>query len=247
MKTVRFRFYEELNDFLPEEKRKISFEHTFIGRTSVKNMIESLGIPHSEIDLILVKGKSVDFSYIVNDRDEISVYPVFESFDISKVQHLRPQPLRKPKFIIDAGLGKLAKNLRMFGFNTTYKNNLTDEEFVAVSLKEKRAIITQNRELLKRNAVTHGYWVRSQTPEENVIEIIRRFDLKNQIKEFTRCVECNTLLSQVKKEEIIAPLPPGVQDWYNEFFLCPYCNKVYWRGSHYDKIKLFVEKVIPVI
>ncbi len=106
-KKVFIRFYEELNDFLPKEKQKKRFTHYFIDRTSVKDLIESLGIPHTEVDLILVNGKSVSFKYIIKNGDDISVYPVFESLDISDVQHLRAKPLRKPKFICDVHLGNL--------------------------------------------------------------------------------------------------------------------------------------------
>ena len=94
MHKIYLRFYEELNDFLPEEKRKKRFIHQFIDRTSVKDLIESLGVPHTEVDLILANGKSVNFKYLINDEDDISVYPVFESFDITAVQHLRPKTLR---------------------------------------------------------------------------------------------------------------------------------------------------------
>ena len=142
---INIRFYEELNDFLPEEKRKIRFVHHYIDRTSVKDLIESLGVPHAEVDLILVNGKSVGFDYLINDEDDISVYPVFESFDITDIQHLRPKPLREPKFICDVHLGKLARYLRMMGFDVYYYNDLTDEKIVSVSLKEKRAILTKDR------------------------------------------------------------------------------------------------------
>ena len=247
MKTAYFRFYEELNDFLPPEKRKIKFEHPFFCRASVKDIIESLGVPHTEIDLILVNGKSVDFSYIINDKDEISVYPVFESFDISEVQHLRPQPLREPKFIVDVHLGRLAKNLRMLGFDTLYKNNTKDNELIDISQKERRTIITKNREILKRNNVTHGYWIRSKTPEDTVIEIIKRFDLKNQIRELTRCLECNLLLKKTEKEKIADKIPAKVELRHNEFFICVDCNKIYWKGSHYNKMSALVKKILRVL
>ena len=146
---IYIRFYEELNDFLPEERKKKRFEHQFIDRTSVKDLIESLGVPHTEVDLILVNGKSVNFKYLINDSDDISVYPVFESLDISEVQHLRPKPLREPKFICDVHLGKLARYLRMMGFDVFYKNNFDDEEIVRISLKERRAILTKTEEYLK--------------------------------------------------------------------------------------------------
>jgi len=236
MHKVYIRFYEELNDFLPKEKRKIRFVHNYIDRTSVKDLIESLGVPHTEVDLILVNGKSVGFDYLINDSDDISVYPVFESIDISDVQHLRPKPLRKPKFIADVHLGRLARYLKMTGFDVLYDNNYNDEQIVKISLKERRAILTKDRGILKRNEVTHGYWVRSTKVKEQLKEVINRFDLKKEIKEFSRCIECNTKLKRISKEKVIDELPPKVAEWHNEFYRCPTCNKIYWKGSHYKRM-----------
>ena len=243
MKAAYFRFYEELNDFLPTEKRKTRFEHHFIDRTSVKDMIESFGVPHIEIDLILVNGKSVDFSYLISDKDEISVYPVFESIDISNVQHLRAEPLREPKFILDVQLGKLARYMRIIGMDTVYKNNSTDDELVDISLKEKRTILTKDRGTLKRNEVTHGYWIRNESPEEQLKEVVDRFDLKNQIREFTRCLECNSLLIKIEKEKIIDRLPPKVKDRQNKFYFCEMCDKIYWQGTHIERMKNIIAKI----
>ena len=240
MHKIYLRFYEELNDFLPEEKRKKRFVHQFIDRTSVKDLIESIGVPHTEVDLILTNGKSVDFRYLFNDEDEISVYPVFESFDISDVQHLRPKPLRKPKFIADVHLGRLTRYLRMMGFDVLYKNDFNDDEIVEISLNKKRAILTKDRGILKRSEVTHGYWVRSTKVEEQVKEILNRFDLQKEIKEFSRCLECNELLKQIRKESIIRQLPPKVANSQNEFMHCPVCNKIYWKGTHYQKMLTFI-------
>jgi uncharacterized protein with PIN domain len=243
MHTIYLRFYEELNDFLPEERKKKRFEHQFIDRTSVKDLIESLGIPHTEIDLILVNGKSVNFKYLITDADDISVYPVFESLDITEVQHLRPKPLRNPKFVVDVHLGRLTKYLRMIGLDVSYKNNFDDDEIVRVSLKEKRAILTKDRGILKRNEVTHGYWVRSIKVEEQVREILDRFDLKKEIKEFSRCLECNQLLVPIKKEEVIDELPPKVAQTQNEFYQCPSCMKIYWKGTHYRRMFSFIQSL----
>jgi len=243
MKKVYFRFYEELNDFLPSEKQKIKFEKAFTGRQSIKDIIESLGVPHTEIDLILVNGNSVGFSYIISDNDDISVYPVFESLDISSVQHLRPQPLREPRFIVDVHLGKLARFMRMFGFDSSYKNIYAENDIVSLSLNERRTILTKDREILKRNDVTHGYWLRSESPKEQLKEIISRFDLKNLIKEFSRCLECNTLLKKIEKEEILDRLLPKVREWQNEFYFCSVCNKIFWKGSHYNRMKRLTNKI----
>lgn len=243
MKKIHLRFYEELNDFLPKEKQKAKFSHAFIDRNSVKDVIESFGIPHTEVDLILINGKSVGFDYLINDGDEISIYPVFESFDISDVQHLRPKPLRNPKFIADVHLGKLTRYIRMIGFDVIYKNSYTDDEIVKLSKNEKRTILTRDVGILKRNEVTHGYFVRNTKVKKQVIEVIKRFDLQKEINEFVRCIECNDLLINVEKKAILQQLPPKVAASQNEFSRCPSCKKIYWQGTHHQQMHSFIKTV----
>lgn len=247
MHSAYFRFYEELNDCLPGEKRKVRFCHNYTHQASVKDMIESLGIPHTEVDLILVNGASVGFDYLIKDGDEISVYPVFESLDISDVQHLRPQPLREPKFVADVHLGKLTRYLRMMGFDVLYRNNIDDEEIVKISVNERRAILTKDLGILKRNAVTHGHWVRSNTIKKQVTEVINRFDLKKSIKEFTLCIDCNQALVPISKSEILDELPQKVAESQTAFSRCPSCNKNYWMGTHYQKMHAFIQSLKTIV
>jgi uncharacterized protein len=244
MAKVYIRFYEELNDFLTDgKKRKTRFGHEVPGSPSVKDTIESLGVPHTEVDLIMVNDKSVDFSYNIKDGDDISIYPVFESFEISGIQHLRPHPLREPRFILDVHLGSLAKYMRLAGFDSLYRNDLTDEEIVSISLKEKRTILTKSRELLKRSGVTHGYWIRNTDVREQLKEVIQRFQLERFILPFTLCLECNSRLAETGKEEVEKELPPKVKLYHNEFKRCPGCGKIYWKGTHYEKMHRFIEKL----
>lgn len=243
MKAAYFRFYEELNDFLPEAKKKKRFEYKFMGTPSIKDMIESIGIPHIEVDLIVANGKSINFNYKVKDKDDFAVYPVFESFDISDIQHLRTTPLRKPKFILDVHLGKLAKYMRMLGFDALYENNYSDPEIVKIASQQKRTILTKDLGILKRNEVTRGYWVRNTNPEEQIKEILDRFDLKKEIKELTRCLECNERLEKISKDTILDRLPPKVKRHQFEFFHCPVCNKIYWKGSHFSKMRNLIKKL----
>ncbi len=238
-----FRFYEELNDFLPCPKRKKKFLHEFTGKVSVKDMIESMGVPHTEIDLILANGKSVGFDYTVKDRNTISVYPVFESFDISKVQKLRPKPLRNPKFVLDVHLGTLTNYMRMLGFDSLWENNFNDEQIVEISIKEKRTILTRDVGILKRTNVTRGYWVRNTDPQKQIFEVVNRFNLTGLIKEFTRCISCNGKLRRTPKKTVIESLPQKVKEIQEVFYKCEDCSKVYWRGTHYDTMKLLVEKI----
>lgn len=237
MSLAYFRFYEELNDFLPPEKRKKLFSFAFNGNPAIKDAIEAIGIPHVEVDLILVNSISADFSYKLKDADTISVYPVFESFDIGSVTHLREKPLRDLKFISDVHLGKLTRYLRLCGLDTYYTTDFSDKEIINLAISDKRVILTRDKELLKNKRVTHGYWLRSQYLPQQFNEIILRFDLKNRIALFTRCMECNGLLRNVSKKEILDRLLPKTRQYYRKFKMCNDCNRIYWNGSHYLSMK----------
>jgi len=242
-KKADFRFYEELNDFLPPERRKTWFAYEFTGKPSVKDAVEAIGVPHAEIDLILVNGESVDFSHHLGDCDRISVYPVFESLDISPVTRLRPHPLREPRFILDVHLGGLARNLRLLGFDTLYENDYDDPDIVAIALRDRRIILTRDVGLLKNGSVTHGYWIRNTNTREQLGEVIGRFDLAGSIRPFSRCLVCNGDIVPVPKDSVAATLEPKTRENFDEFFRCESCGKVYWKGSHYERMRQFVEKI----
>lgn len=233
MATATFRFYEELNDFLPAERRKIRFAHDFDRSASVKDMIESLGVPHTEVDLILVNGASTDFSHRVSHADDISVYPLFESLDIQPLQHLRPEPLRTPRFVVDSNLGRLARYLRLLGFDSDYDNGFSDRQVAQISHDQHRIALTRDRRLLHRKIITHGYFVRSVDPGQQLKEVVRRMDLSRLIRPFTRCSRCNGLVQPVNKADIETRLQPKTRRYYQEFHQCRGCQQIYWRGSHY--------------
>jgi len=243
MSQATFRFYAELNDFLPKNRRFSAFTAAFELPASVKHMIEALGVPHAEVDLILVNGEPVDFSYIVEDGDRISVYPVFESLDITPVARLRPEPLRSPRFVLDAHLGRLAVYLRMLGFDTLYRNNYDDLELAVVSSQENRILLTRDLGLLKRSLVSRGYYVRAQDPRQQAREVVRRFDLRRAFKPFSRCLRCNDLLEPVPEEDVAEQLLPGTQQHYHEFFRCRSCGQAYWKGAHYQRLVRLIESI----
>ncbi|HHJ15689.1 MAG TPA: twitching motility protein PilT [Gammaproteobacteria bacterium] len=246
MATAKFRFYEELNDFLPPDRRKVEFSHHFERRTSIKDMIESFGVPHPEIDLILVNGRSVDFSCIVADGDRVSVYPVFECLDISPLQHLRPEPLRNPRFVVDCNLGRLARYLRLLGLDTLYRNNYTDEEVADISRQQQRIILTRDRRLLLRKIISHGLFVRAVQPREQVREVLARLDLYRKVRPFTRCTHCNAMLHSVEKQRIEKDLQPKTRKYYQRFMQCPDCNRIYWQGSHHDRSQRLIDKLTAI-
>ena len=240
---IKIRFYEELNDFLPQEQRKTDFSHELKQSRSIKDLIESIGVPHTEIDLIIVNGESVDFNYLVQNGDYISVYPVFETLDISPLKHCQPMPLRKTRFVLDTHLGRLAAYLRMLGFDTLYSNDYDDPCLTKISVDEHRILLTCDRQLLMRKQITHGYFVRTRQPQQQLLEVLSRFDLYNNQQPFTRCMHCNGKIWPVKKQAIEAQLSSRTKKYYNEFFQCEMCNKIYWKGSHYLKMKSMIDNI----
>lgn len=243
MRTSRFRFYEELNDFLPKELHKKSFNYSFTGKPSMKNTIEAIGVPHVEIDLILVDGTSVDFDFLLMGEEDISVYPIFESFDISPVVRLRPEPLRETRFVVDVNLGKLAQKLRLLGFDTLYRNDFEDDEIVRISVLENRIILTRDKGVLKHTNATHGYWVRNYDPLKQLQEVIDRLQLQHRFSPFSRCSKCNGKLINTKKVDLQDQLQNDTINAFEKFWRCNGCGNIYWQGSHYDKICDWVEKM----
>jgi len=238
-----FRFYEELNDFLPQFRRKKPVEYAFNGNPSIKDAIEAQGIPHTEVDLLVVNGKSVDFNYQLREGDRVAVYPTFESIDISPIVKLRDEPLRKTRFVLDVHLGKLARILRMLGFDTLYRNDYEDEQIIEIALSQKRIILTRDRRMLFNRVITHAHFLHSTHASRQAQEVLDRFDLYGQIALFRRCPLCNGLVEAVEKEKILARLQPLTIKYYNEFFQCLQCQQVYWRGSHYGKILHSVKQI----
>ncbi len=242
-KEAQFRFYEELNDFLAKERQKRSFTYQFSGNPTIKDAIEACGVPHPEVEIILVNGISEGFEYHLKDGDRIAIYPIFESLDISPLIVLRDKPLRKTKFIVDVNLGKLARYLRMLGFDTLNDRTYSDKEIIRLSLQDRRIILTRDQNLLKHRIVTHGYWLRATNPFEQLNEILHRLDLISRISPFTRCIDCNGLLNTVDKKDILNLVPPRTAKYYTEFYQCASCKKIYWPGSHYLKMQEKIDRL----
>lgn len=244
---VTIRFYEELNDFLPPDLRQQDFPAAFSPGDTVKALIESLGVPHTEVDLVLVNGLSVDFGRRLADGDRVSVYPVFESLEIGPAalpgSRVRPRPLREPRFLLDVHLGRLAKLLRMLGFDSAYGGAAAEDRGLARSRLERRILLTRDRGLLKRAVVSHGYCVRSSAPTRQLTEVLRRFDLWDRVRPLTLCLRCNAPLEAVPRQEAVGRVPPHVLDSYAGFSRCPQCRRLYWPGSHWENMRRFLERL----
>jgi uncharacterized protein with PIN domain len=239
---VNVRAYAELNDFLGPESRGVTARRPFRPHQTVKDVLEALGIPHTEVDLILVNGRECrGLCSSATSGDRIAAYPMFETLDVGSTARLRPVPLRDPRFVIDVNLGRLARLLRVLGFDVWWSSDADDQTLADVSLGQQRILLTRDRALLKRRAITHGLFVRSDHPEEQTLEVIRRLDLAQRLAPFTRCVRCNGRLVAVTKDEVIDHLEPLTRLYYDDFSRCTDCGRIYWRGSHRARLVSFVE------
>jgi uncharacterized protein len=240
---VDVRAYAELNDFLASESRGRTVRRPFRSHQTVKDVLEAMGIPHTEIELVLVNGDPQAFSHRPATGDRIAAYPMFEAFDIGSTARLRPTPLRDPRFVVDVNLGRLARLLRVLGFDVWWSSDADDQSLADISLEQQRILLTRDRGLLKRRAITHGLFVRSQQPEQQTLEVIRRLDLSERLAPLTRCVRCNGMLATVSKGEVLDQLEPLTRRHYDEFSRCADCGRIYWAGSHHPRLLSLVDRL----
>ena len=243
MPTATFRLYAELNDFLPGRKKQGEFQEQFSSHETLKHILESLGVPHPEIDLILVNGRSRGFDERIQEGDRVSVYPLFRNLPVGKVSQVRPHPVPEPKFLLDNHLGKLARYLRLLGFDAAYQNHYDDHELARMAAEQERIMLTRDRGLLKRNQVSHGFILRSDDPLEQAVSVVRRYQLLEKLDPFTRCANCNGLLEPVSKGEVLPELEPLTKKYYHRFQRCRGCGQVYWEGTHFRRLNRFVKEI----
>jgi uncharacterized protein with PIN domain len=243
MNQLTFRFYGPLNDFLPVERRQVAFEMSFGGRRSVKDAIESVGVPHPEVDLILLNGEPAPFAAPARSGDRIAAFPSFYSIDISSIGHVRPRSLETVRFVLDGHLGKLARHLRLLGLDAVCPAGADDDALAGTAAREARILLTRDRELLKRRTVTHGYFVRESHARRQIVEVLQRYG-SLVVKPFSRCLRCNGELHRIAKAAIESVLPTGTREHYEDFQMCGDCGRVYWQGSHWPRLKGVVDAAL---
>jgi uncharacterized protein with PIN domain len=239
-----FRFYEELNDFLAPVRRGREFSVPCARAATTKHMIEALGVPHTEVELILLNGDSVGFDALLLDGDRVAVYPTFEAFDVTPLLQLRDEPLRVTRFVADAHLGGLAHLLRMMGFDTLYDNAYADDEIERVAIAEHRIVLSRDRELLKRRGITHGMYVRALHSPQQLREVFQRLQLARCARPFTRCLHCNGALAAIAQADALPRVPPRVAAHHERFSACTQCERVYWEGSHWRRMRALIDDVL---
>jgi uncharacterized protein with PIN domain len=229
MVQATFRFFEELNDFLPRERRDAPFATPCARAATTKHMVEALGVPHTEVGRILVNGAAGGFDRLLEEGDDVLVYP------------RRDSAVAGVRLVADAHLGGLARLLRMAGFDTLYENGYRDEEIVAIAGREARTVLTRDRELLKRREVGQGCYLHTIRPEEQLRELFRRLGLAALARPFTLCLHCNLPLRLVAKAEVLDRLPESVRQQHTEFTTCDACGRIFWKGSHHKRMLAMLE------
>ena len=239
--TVRLHVYGDLDFFFGSRTRRGEVERHLSEKTSVKDVIESCGIPHPEVDLILLNGKAVDFTYAITDDTEIELYPAGVQSPNFREKHLQVHTITE--FVADGHLGKLVRDLRLLGIDVAYDSAAEDRQLVEIASRNNRALLTRDRRLLMHAAVKHGYYLRSQNPFEQTIEVLRRFELGSTLSPFSRCLRCNALLEPAEKEKVIGQLEPLTKIYYDDFRRCSGCAQVYWSGSHFTKLQKRLQQI----
>ena len=238
---VSFRFYAQLNDFLPIPHRGRRFTHALAARSSVKDAFEALGVPHPEVDVILINGAAEEFSYRLQHGDDVALYPAFRAIDISGVRRAASDVCGAISFVVDVHLNRLASLLRLCGFDALVLQE--DRDIADAAVREGRVVLTRDVVLLKRGAVQRGRWVRHTDPEEQLVEVLDWFALVDQMNPFSRCLRCNTPIVSVAAGTIGEDVPARIRAAFREFWRCPGCARIFWRGSHYARLSALIERV----
>lgn len=241
---VQVRCYEELNDPLPEARRKRTFAWHFRPGASAADLLAGLGISADAVDLVLANGEPAALTYRLQDGDRIALYPTFESLDISTLPRPRARPLRRMRFVVDAHLGRLAVYLRMLGFDTRYPSDRGDDALVRIANEEGRILLSRDRALLARAPLHRAYGVQATNPRRQLAEVVARFDLADTARPLTRCLRCNAPVAPVAKDAVAGQLSPTTRELYRDFWRCQGCGRVYWKGPHYRRMRRFIDAVL---
>jgi uncharacterized protein with PIN domain len=242
MSETYLSFFGELNAFLPAEKRQIAIPFRLNGPVAAKHPIEALGVPHTEVDLILANESSVDFSYLVQPGDRLGVYPVSFPIKVMARRQLRPPLPSPPQFVVDTHLGQLARYLRLLGFDALYGED-DDEKLAQIGHEEGRVLLTRDRRLLMRKLVIYGYCLLTRESDRQLQAVLQRFDLTGYIEPWHRCLRCNGYLQPVAKETVLDRLEPKTKKYYHEFHICQDCQQIYWKGSHYEPLQKLIDRI----
>lgn len=243
--TGEVRLYGALRDFLPRSRRRaLQLEVSLRGRPGVKDVLESLGVPHPEIELLIVDGEPHGFTTRVAPGARIAAYPRFHGIELSAGPLATPRPAPPVRFALDGHLGGLARALRLLGFDATWQPQIEDVVLVAHATGEHRVLLTRDVGCLKRGEVVLGHWVRNTAPEQQLLEVLEHFELGTSLHPFTRCLICNVVLLARRAVEVRDRVPPRVAERHLLYRQCPQCLRIYWQGTHAESLTRRLERVL---
>ncbi len=235
--TAKFSIHGELASLLPPKLRAGAFDYTCARAATLKNAIESLGIPHTEVGSVTVNGAPATLGRAVREGDAIEIHPW--------VTGTAASPEGERRFLADAHLGGLARFLRLLGFDTSHENALADADIRSLALDERRIVLTRDRELLKRSDVPYGCLVRTLRAEEQLREVAVRYALAPTARPFTLCLRCNFPLDVIDRSAIEHRLPEKVRALHRNFRHCRSCDRIYWPGTHYEHMRTVLKDLLP--
>ena len=228
MANATFRFHDELERFLAPAHRGRLIARDCARAATLKNAIEALGVPHTEVGRLAVNGAPATLARIVREGDAVEVFPPAPGTGTGD------GPLA---FIADAHLGGLARMLRMLGFDTLYDNGFHDPEIIAIAARERRIVLSRDRELLKCREIARGAYVHALKPEAQLRELAARYALERHMRPFTLCLECNLPLTEAARDVAQARIPDRIFARYARFMHCAGCNGIFWEGSHWERMR----------
>ncbi|MFF9207441.1 MULTISPECIES: Mut7-C RNAse domain-containing protein [unclassified Streptomyces] len=231
---IHVEFAPELHLFVPQARRGGAVPAAIDGVSTLGHVVESLGVPLTEVGGLAVDGREVPVSYIPAAGDRVRVGTV------QRPQQVPGAPLR---FLLDVHLGTLARRLRLLGVDTAYEStDIGDPALAARSAAEQRVMLSRDRGLLRRRELWAGGFVYSTRPEEQLRDVLDRF--RPELRPWTRCTACNGLLRRATKEEVADQLEQGTHRTYDVFAQCRDCGRAYWKGAHHEQLEAIVERAV---
>ncbi|WP_282084629.1 Mut7-C RNAse domain-containing protein [Streptomyces tendae] len=231
---IHVEFAPELRLFVPRARPTGTARTATDGVSTLGHLVESLGVPLTEVGTLLVDGREVPPGHVPAGGESVRVRPV---------RHPQRVPGAPLRFLLDVHLGTLARRLRLLGVDTAYEStDLGDPALAALSAAEKRVLLSRDRGLLRRRELWAGAYVYSTRPDEQLQEVLDRF--RPGLSPWTRCTACNGLLRAATKDEVAQQLKGGTQRSYDVFAQCAACGRAYWRGAHHEQLEAIVERAV---
>ncbi len=237
----------DLVDLLPKNRRHRTIRLILDRRASIKDIIESQTIPHTEIGRMEMEGRQLSFRHIGENGERIHLHPFSRHTPLTTATVLRPEPLENIAFMCDSTVSRLGRHMRMAGLDTANAPEASLVEVGSQASAAGRILVSRNRDLLKCRTVNFGQLIRSVHHRLQLREVFVRFRPENLIAPFSRCLVCNSTLVAVDKEEILHLLEPLTRKYYHSFKKCSACNKIYWHGSHIVRMEQLLRSTLAAL